>query len=53
MRLFAYHYLIEMNNTKRVLVHRRFEIDNGEPTPRTVSALRMMLHRKAAVVFHE
>lgn len=53
MRLFAYRYLIEENHNKTVLVHRRFEVDERELIPRTLSVLKMLFARQRAVVFHK
>ncbi|KAI6177814.1 Cleavage and polyadenylation specificity factor subunit 4 [Aphelenchoides bicaudatus] len=45
--------LLLKENKNTVLVHRRFESDWSEPTPRLVKNLKALIERKKAFVFHQ
>ncbi|KAI6213096.1 N-acetyllactosaminide beta-1,3-N-acetylglucosaminyltransferase [Aphelenchoides besseyi] len=52
MRPLAWNILYAANRPRKVLVHRRFEVDSRDTVPRTLTALRMIFSRSRAVEFH-
>ncbi|KAI6220897.1 hypothetical protein M3Y99_01585900 [Aphelenchoides fujianensis] len=52
MRPLAWRLLYAPDRPLRVLVHRRFEVDPREETPRSLAALRLIFSRNRAVEFH-